>query len=286
MYSSRCCGHCPSVIGSLRCRSNLCFTWAPHFLHLYRTSSWSKPVVGIVGITSNTLMGRWHVGQGGIAGNILYSVITIFLPGMPPIPYNIPLTIKGVVVQCFTLRKHLPLCRGRVVEKPERPARNMRGRRIGVAGTAGIPPEDILAVRNWRESDRLTDADRGDPIRHRCVAGRQDHFQGEMGRGGTAPPRAGGADRVRFCLDSPVPGVRGARFRPGLALRGWCRLFRRSVNPRCRRCGVAPSQSLAVLSQCDIAGMRFAAASASLPDVAGPCLGRSGDDRESPVKSS
>ena len=29
-----------------------------------------------------------------------------------------------------------------------------------VATTAGIPPEDILAVRDWRNSDRLTDADR------------------------------------------------------------------------------------------------------------------------------
>jgi alkylhydroperoxidase family enzyme len=29
-----------------------------------------------------------------------------------------------------------------------------------VATTAGIPPEDILAVRDWRHSDRLTAADR------------------------------------------------------------------------------------------------------------------------------
>lgn len=29
-----------------------------------------------------------------------------------------------------------------------------------VATTAGIPPEDILAVRDWRSSDRLTAADR------------------------------------------------------------------------------------------------------------------------------
>jgi len=29
-----------------------------------------------------------------------------------------------------------------------------------VATTAGIPPEDILAVRDWRKSDRLTAADR------------------------------------------------------------------------------------------------------------------------------
>src|SRR5689334_7940068 len=29
-----------------------------------------------------------------------------------------------------------------------------------VATTAGIPPEDILAVRDWRKSDRLTPADR------------------------------------------------------------------------------------------------------------------------------
>ena len=29
-----------------------------------------------------------------------------------------------------------------------------------VATTAGIPPEDLLAVRNWRNSDRLTAADR------------------------------------------------------------------------------------------------------------------------------
>jgi alkylhydroperoxidase family enzyme len=29
-----------------------------------------------------------------------------------------------------------------------------------VATTAGIPPEDILAVRDWRNSDRLTEADK------------------------------------------------------------------------------------------------------------------------------
>ena len=29
-----------------------------------------------------------------------------------------------------------------------------------VAATAGIPPEDVLAVRDWRASDRLTAADR------------------------------------------------------------------------------------------------------------------------------
>ena len=29
-----------------------------------------------------------------------------------------------------------------------------------VAATAGIPPEDVLAVRDWRASDRLTSADR------------------------------------------------------------------------------------------------------------------------------
>jgi alkylhydroperoxidase family enzyme len=29
-----------------------------------------------------------------------------------------------------------------------------------VATTAGIPPEDVLAVRDWRNSDRLTAADR------------------------------------------------------------------------------------------------------------------------------
>ena len=29
-----------------------------------------------------------------------------------------------------------------------------------VATTAGIPPEDVLAVRNWRASDRLTAADK------------------------------------------------------------------------------------------------------------------------------
>jgi alkylhydroperoxidase family enzyme len=29
-----------------------------------------------------------------------------------------------------------------------------------VATTAGIPPEDVLAVRDWRSSDRLTEADK------------------------------------------------------------------------------------------------------------------------------
>src|SRR5438552_7233841 len=42
-----------------------------------------------------------------------------------------------------------------------------------VATTAGIPPEDILAVRDWRNSDRLTAADRAIlAATDECLAGR------------------------------------------------------------------------------------------------------------------
>jgi alkylhydroperoxidase family enzyme len=42
-----------------------------------------------------------------------------------------------------------------------------------VATTAGIPPEDILAVRDWRNSDRLTPADRAIlAATDECLAGK------------------------------------------------------------------------------------------------------------------
>src|SRR5438132_1560716 len=42
-----------------------------------------------------------------------------------------------------------------------------------VATTAGIPPEDILAVRDWRNSDRLTQADRAIlAATDECLAGK------------------------------------------------------------------------------------------------------------------
>src|ERR1700735_3827732 len=42
-----------------------------------------------------------------------------------------------------------------------------------VATTAGIPPADILAVRDWRGSDRLTPADRAIlTATDECLAGR------------------------------------------------------------------------------------------------------------------
>lgn len=46
-----------------RWRSNIRFTSAPHLWHRYTTSSSSSPVVGIVGITSDTLIGMRHLGQ-------------------------------------------------------------------------------------------------------------------------------------------------------------------------------------------------------------------------------
>jgi alkylhydroperoxidase family enzyme len=39
-----------------------------------------------------------------------------------------------------------------------------------VATTAGIPPEDILAVRDWRNSERLTPADRAILASTDCVS--------------------------------------------------------------------------------------------------------------------
>jgi alkylhydroperoxidase family enzyme len=42
-----------------------------------------------------------------------------------------------------------------------------------VATTAGIPPEDILAVRDWRDSDRLTPADKAIlAATDECLAGK------------------------------------------------------------------------------------------------------------------
>ena len=46
-----------------RWRSNIRFTSAPHRWHRYTTSSSSSPVVGIVGVTSDTLIGMRHLGQ-------------------------------------------------------------------------------------------------------------------------------------------------------------------------------------------------------------------------------
>ena len=46
-----------------RWRSNIRFTSAPHRWHRYTTSSSSSPGVGIVGVTSDTLIGMRHLGQ-------------------------------------------------------------------------------------------------------------------------------------------------------------------------------------------------------------------------------
>jgi Carboxymuconolactone decarboxylase family len=77
-----------------------------------------------------------------------------------------------------------------------------------VATTAGIPPEDILAVRDWRNSERLTPADRailaatdeclaGESIsdaawaevaKHVTEPGQQVEFIIAMGGRGCGPP--------------------------------------------------------------------------------------------------
>jgi hypothetical protein len=46
-----------------RWRSNIRFTSAPHRWHRYTTSSSSRPVVGMVGVTSDTLIGMRHLRQ-------------------------------------------------------------------------------------------------------------------------------------------------------------------------------------------------------------------------------
>jgi alkylhydroperoxidase family enzyme len=65
-----------------------------------------------------------------------------------------------------------------------------------VATTAGIPPEDILAVRDWR--NRAVDTGgQGDPRRHRRVPRRQINFGCRLGRGGEACHRPGTAGRIQ-----------------------------------------------------------------------------------------
>ena len=59
-----------------------------------------------------------------------------------------------------------------------------------VATTAGIPPEDILAVRDWRNSQRLTPADRAIlAATDECLAGKSisDAAWGEVARHITDP---------------------------------------------------------------------------------------------------
>jgi alkylhydroperoxidase family enzyme len=59
-----------------------------------------------------------------------------------------------------------------------------------VATTAGIPPQDVLAVRDWRNSDRLTQADKAIlAATDECLAGKSisDDAWAEVARHVTAP---------------------------------------------------------------------------------------------------
>ena len=67
-----------------------------------------------------------------------------------------------------------------------------------VATTAGIPPEDILAVRDWRNSDRLTAADKAILAATDEVSGRQIHLGCRLGRGGETCRRSRPAGRIRY----------------------------------------------------------------------------------------
>jgi hypothetical protein len=64
-----------------------------------------------------------------------------------------------------------------------------------VATTAGIPPEDILAVRDWRNSERLTPADRA-ILAATDECRRQIHFGCRLRRGGETCHRARTAGRI------------------------------------------------------------------------------------------
>ena len=91
-----------------------------------------------------------------------------------------------------------------------------------VATTAGIPPEDILAVRDWRNSERLTAGGQGDPRRHRRVPRRQIHLGRSLGRGGKTRHRPGAAGRIHHRdgqLDDVFPAVQ----KPAHSARGRCR---------------------------------------------------------------
>jgi alkylhydroperoxidase family enzyme len=79
-----------------------------------------------------------------------------------------------------------------------------------VATTAGIPPEDILAVRDWRNSERFDTGGQGDPRRYRRVPRRQIHFGCRLGRGGETCHRARTAGRIHHRhgqLDDVFPVV-------------------------------------------------------------------------------
>ena len=65
-----------------------------------------------------------------------------------------------------------------------------------VATTAGIPPEDVLAVRDWRNSGRLTPADKAIlAATDECLAGKSIS-DAALGRGGETCHRARTAGRI------------------------------------------------------------------------------------------
>jgi alkylhydroperoxidase family enzyme len=75
-----------------------------------------------------------------------------------------------------------------------------------VATTAGIPLEDVLAVRDWQNSDRLTAADKRSSRRPTNV------LKGNRSPERQALARAGGAPGRRRC-DQPAPQRRRRRGR-------------------------------------------------------------------------
>ncbi len=89
-----------------------------------------------------------------------------------------------------------------------------------VATTAGIPPEDILAVRDWRNSERLTQADKAIlAATDECLAGKSisDAAWAEVAKHVTEPARHGQLDDVFPIVPKFAHSAR--RRRRGLAAR-------------------------------------------------------------------
>src|SRR5262245_22063150 len=104
-------------------------------------------------MTSDTVIAFLHLGQSGVSGNVLYSVIRSLLHCTRAIPPDIPLTKKAVVVQCITLRKH----RQRflkaeqvppgMTERPEMKKRRADNRRPAHTQGGTTPPAGSLVAR-------------------------------------------------------------------------------------------------------------------------------------------
>ena len=94
-----------------------------------------------------------------------------------------------------------------------------------VATTAGIPPEDILAVRDWRNSERLTAADKAIlAATDECLGGKSisDAVWAEVAKHVTDPGTAGGIrhrhgqlDVVLAAVPQPAHSAGGRALRSG-----------------------------------------------------------------------